>query len=106
MHVIDVPFFRSISHDVYCSTVGEVDNLKCPSLDHEIQKVIRSYSVRGFSIVLIAVDIEFKSLKDRNQAGMKFNVVSKEEHAPTIDIYHRVIEERFHLCCAMFPFKS
>ena len=46
IHVNDVPFLTSVSHDMHCGTIGAADNLKCPALKYEIRKVIRSYSVR------------------------------------------------------------
>ena len=106
MHVNEVPLLTSISYDVNYGSVGVLDNLKCPALEYEIQKAIRNYSVKVSSSVLIAVDIQFKSLKDLNQVGMKFNVASKEEHAPIIERYHRVIEERCHCCYSMLPFEN
>ena len=101
----DVPFLTCVSHNVHCGTMLAADNLKCPTLEHDIRKMIRSYSVRGFNIVLIAVDIKLKILKDLNQTGVKFNIVSKEEHAPTIKRHHRVIEKIFRCCHAILPFK-
>ena len=74
----NVPFFTSISHDVHHGSVGSVDNLKCPAIKHDIRKVIIIYSVRELNAVLISVDIKFKNLKDRDQAGVKFNMVSKK----------------------------
>ena len=63
MNVSDVPFLKLSSHGALCSAVGVVENLKFPSLEHEIQKVIRSYSVRGLNEVLIEVHIQFKILQ-------------------------------------------
>ena len=85
VHANDVPFLTSIIHDVHHGIVVKVEKLKFPALEYGIQKVIRSYSVRVFNIVLISVDIKSKSLKDRDEAGVKFNVVSKEEHALNIE---------------------
>ena len=54
---------------------------------------------------MITVDVQFKSLKDRNRHGVKFNVVSKDEHTPFIEQCHRVIEERSRCYHAMMPFE-
>ena len=99
-------FLKYISHYVHYGSVIEVDNLKCPAIEHEILKVIRCYSVRGFNAVLILVDIQFNILKERDHVGAKCNVFSKEERAPTIERSHRVIEERWRCYCAMLPFKN
>ena len=56
--------------------------------------MIRSYSVRLFNVAIIAEDIQFKMLKDRNDLDAKFNVTSEEKHTPIVELYHRVIEER------------
>ena len=105
MHLNDVPFLISVSHDFRCGTAGAVDNLKCHILESELSNVVRCYRVREFNVVLITVDIQFKSLKDRNKIGVKFNVVSKGEHAPIIERFHRLIEEQCRCYYAMLLFE-
>ena len=80
-----------------------VDNIICTALEKELINVIRCYVVRGFNIILITVDMQFKSLKDRNKVGVKFNVVSKSEHASIIEQYYRVIEEQHRCYYSMLP---
>lgn len=102
----DVPFLTSISHDAHYGTACAVKNMTCPALEHELRKIVRSYGVRGFSIVVMHADKQFSSLKDRNNVGVPFNIVSKGEHAPVIERYHRVLEERARCYYAMVPYDS
>ena len=43
---------------------------------------------------MITVDIQFKSLKDRNAYGAQFNVVSRDEHILKIERWYCVVKER------------
>ena len=58
----DVPFLTSIYEHVHYGIVRAVHNLKCPSLEDGLKKVIRSYAMRGLRIILIAVDPQLKTL--------------------------------------------
>ena len=62
--------------------------------------------MRGFIVVLIAVEIQFKRVKDRDQVGAQFNVASKEENMTIFERYHRAIEERYRYYHTMLPFKN
>ena len=64
MHLNKVLFLTSISHDIHCRTVDAVDNMTCTALEKELINVIRCYMVRGFNVILITADAQFKSLKD------------------------------------------
>ena len=55
--------------------------------------VSRSYAVRGFGIIAIFVDIQFKALKDTHNFDVIFNVVSREEDMLKIECSHRVVKE-------------
>ena len=94
MHVNDVPFLTSISNHLHYGTSKAVDNLKAPTLEDGLKNVIRSYAIRGFSIGMIFLDIQFKSLKDRNVLGVTVCIVSRGEHVKQIERFHRAIEER------------
>ena len=76
MHVNNIPFLMSISDNIHYRTADAIDNLQCPTLEAQINKVIGKYTVRGFCIRMIAVGIQLKSLKDRNACNTQFNVVS------------------------------
>ena len=80
MYVNNIPFLTSISESIHYGTADAVDNLQCPTLKAQLKKVLGKYTVRGFCIKVIAADIQFKSLKDRNAYEALFNIVSRDEH--------------------------
>ena len=104
MHVNNIPFLASILDNIHYGTADAINNLQCPTLEAQINKVIRKYTVRGFCIKMITVDIQFKSLKDRNACTTLFNIVSREEYVPKIERWHRVVKERMRCYFAMAPF--
>ena len=53
---------------------------------------------------MVVVDMQFKSLKDRNLLGATVNVVSKEEHTSKVERWHRVIKELGRCYYAILPF--
>ena len=85
MHVNDVPFLTTISSNMHYGTISTLNNLECASLEFELKNVGRSYALRGFRISMIVVEIQFKSLKDRNLLGIVVHVVSKEEHESKVE---------------------
>ena len=101
MCVNDVPFLTSMSNHLHHGSSSAVDNLKTPTLEEGLRNIIRCYNVRGFSISIIFVDIQFKFLKDRNVLGVTINVVSRGEQVKQIERFHRLIEERCRCYCAM-----
>ena len=102
----NVPFLRSISKYSYYRTVTSVGKFKCMLLKSQMKNVIRSYYVGGLRIVVIGMDIKFKALNDRNECGVEFNVVSREEHDPKIEHCHRVAKERFRCFSIITPFDN
>jgi len=68
--------------------------------------VICSYAIRGFSIGIIFLDIQFKSLKDRNVLGVTVCIVSQGEHVKQIERFHRLIEEHCRCYYAMQSYNS
>ena len=85
LHRNDAPFLTSISNHIHHGTFNAVDNLKVDALEVGLKNAIRSYAVRGFSISVIFVDIQFKALKDRNVLGVTVSVVSRGEHMKQIE---------------------
>ena len=94
LHVNRLPFLASISKNIHYSTIDALDNMRIPTMESTIRQLMRSYSVRGFNVVAIHVDIQFKSISDRNVLGPTVNVVSRGEHVPEIERFIRVMKER------------
>ena len=59
LHVNDVPFLTSISNHFHHGTCKAVDNMQASSLEEGLKNVIRSYAIRGFSIGIIFLDVQF-----------------------------------------------
>ena len=92
MHANDTPFLTTISENACHGTITIVNNLKWHALEFELKNVIRSHKVRGFSIVLLVVDMQFKSLTDRNLLGMAINYFSREDYLMKVERLHRLIK--------------
>ena len=104
LHVNNMPFFTSISNHMHYGTANAIDNMKVETLEKYLQSLMRCYATRGFELVVILVDIHFKTLKDRNKVGTVIRIVSRGEHVKHIERFHRVIEERARFYFAMVPF--
>jgi acetolactate synthase regulatory subunit len=52
--------------------------MKIPNMENEIKRIIRLYTVRGFNIKYILVDIQFKAIKDRGNLEAIVNVAAME----------------------------
>ena len=80
--------------------------MEAQTLEIGLKAIMHSYAVRGFSVGVIFLDIQFKCVKDRNQLGVLVNVVSKGEHVKLIERYHRLIEKRCRCDYAILPYDS
>ena len=94
MHVNRLPFLVSISKNIHYSTVDALDNIKTVTMETALKRLLRCYNVWGFRVAFIHVDIQFKSISDRNELGPTVNVVSRGEHVPEIERMIRVFKER------------
>ena len=104
MFANDVLLLTSVSHDMHCGIISAVDNLTCPTLEIELCNIFYSYLARVFNVLLIMVELKFKSLRYRNRVGVKINELHRGEHAPVIERFHRVAEERCRCYFAKLPF--
>ena len=66
IHVNDVLFPTSISNHIYYWTSNVVDNMNAKMLEVGLINIIKSYAIRGFSVGVMFLDIQFKCVKDRN----------------------------------------
>ena len=65
MHINRIPFLTSLSRKIHCDTVSAPADMKIPTMESCIKKIILSYSICGFHVTVIHVDIQFKAMKDR-----------------------------------------
>ena len=77
MHVNRIPFLTSLSRKIHYGTVSALTDMKIPTMESYIKKIIRSYSVRGFHVTVIHVDIQFKAIK-----GQKLMILIKPYFNP------------------------
>ena len=83
MHVNQIPFLVSISRNIHYGTCHALTSMKIPVMEDIMKKVVKSYRSRGFNVVMINVDIQFKPIDDRNSIpGVKINVCGRGEHIP------------------------
>ena len=80
--------------------------MKADTLEKGLRSLMRCYTTRGFKVVVMLVDVQFKTLKDRNKLGTVVNIVSRGEHVKQIERFRRVIEERTRCYFDMVPFGS
>ena len=106
MHVNQIPFLVSISRNIHYGTAHVLSSMKIPVMENIMKKVVGSYRSRGFNVVMINVDIQFKPIEDRNTIpGVKINVCGRGEHIPEIERFLRVIKERARCYFAMLPYR-
>lgn len=62
MHVNKIPFLVTVSKHIHFITVNALENMKMITMAEVLRQVKSSYSIQGFNIILIHVDIQFKAL--------------------------------------------
>ena len=80
LHINDIPFLTSISNYIHYSTANTGSNMKANTLELGLQNIVRFCAICRFNIVIILVDIQFKSLKNRNKISVMINIMSKGEY--------------------------
>ena len=85
IYINNMLFIISISNNIHYRIISAIANLKCSLLESELQSVVRSYAIRSFKIILIGVDIQFKTLKDQNLVGIPINIVARDKYVPKIE---------------------
>ena len=104
--VNNVTFLTSTSNHMHYGTSNAIDNLKIIPLEEGSKNAIQWYVLRGFKVVAVLVDIQFKCLKDRNKLRTPVNVVIRGEHVKQIERFHRMIDERVRWHFSMLPFNA
>ena len=107
-----IPYFATLSLRICFLSVTHLSNRKIPSIFKALKNMHNYYLQRGFQIVFIKGDGEFKPLEDLIQSelygGPKMNLASANEHVPEIERKIRVIKERtravrYSLPCNAIP---
>ena len=90
IHVNYAPFITYVSNYAYYGTFNIFDNIKGVNLEQGIQNIIRCYAVRGFNVVVVMLDMQFKCIKDSNCLVVLVNIVIIGEHVKRIELFHRL----------------
>jgi hypothetical protein len=99
-----IPYFATLSMKICFLSVTHLSNRKIPTIFKAFKAMHNYYLQRGFQIVYIKGDGEFKPLKDLIESelfgGPAMNLTSANEHVPEIERKIRVIKER--LCAIIY----
>jgi hypothetical protein len=106
MFVNKIPFFVTISRGIKFGTCEMIKNRKASTLMTAIKQVLMIYKKRGFTVKMIAMDMEFKPLRGQlSEAGVELNTSSNDEHVPEIERHNRTLKERMRCVYNMLPFQ-
>jgi hypothetical protein len=102
-----IPYFATLSMKICFLSVTHLSNRKIPTIFKALKAMHNYYLQRGFQIVFIKGDGEFKPLKDLVESelfgGPTMNLTSANEHEPTIERKIRVIKERLRAIIYSLP---
>ena len=77
LHANNVTFIASMSEYAHYGTTSAVDNMKCETLELELQNIVRFYAVRGFRVILLMVVVKFNNLKYLNKVGIPISTIGR-----------------------------
>ena len=102
-----VPYFATLSLRICFLSVTHLSNRKIPTIFKALRAMHNYYLQRGFQIVFIKGDGEFKPLEvlieSELYGGPKMNLTSANEHVPEIERKIRVIKERVRAIVYSIP---
>ena len=102
-----IPYFATLSLKICFLSVTHLSNRKIPTIFKALRAMHNYYLQRGFQIVFVKGDGEFKPLEALIESelygGPKGNWTSANEHDPTIERKIRVIKERVRAIIYSMP---
>ena len=102
-----VPYFATLSLRICFLSVTHLSNRKIPTIFKALRAMHNYYLQRGFQIVFVKGDGEFKPLEALIESelygGPKMNLTSANEHVPEIERKIRVIKERVRAIVYSIP---
>ena len=104
-----VPYFATLSLHLCYLTVTHLSNRKIPTIFAALKAMHNYYLQRGFQIVFVKGDGEFKPLEalmSELYGGPTLNLASANEHVPDIERKIRVIKERVRAVAYGMPFNA
>ena len=90
-----IPFMLTVARLLLMGTAENIPSTKSTYTIKAIKSVTQLYNKRGFKIVRILLDRQFKHLRgELATMGINVNIISTEEHVPKIERYIRTVKER------------
>jgi hypothetical protein len=105
--VNNIPFFVTYSLHICFPLVTHMQNQKAITIFKALKSIHTYYLQRGFQIVFIEGDGEFKPLEDGMSelyGGPALNLISANKHVPKVERKIRVIKERSRAVIYSKPF--
>ena len=108
MHVNGNAYFVAISKHIKHISLVPASSMNKATMLSCIDKVIKAYDHRGFTVKRMHMDNAFKWLQDDLRGGSRnidLNIVAANEHEPNIERCIQHIKERCRCAYASIPFK-
>jgi hypothetical protein len=107
-YVNQMPFFHTNSKNIMYQTTQWLPNWEVSSYIKALEVVFQIYHRAGFKITYICADQEFEQvlLPLRDEFDFNMNLVSAQEHVPTVERSIRVVKERIRATIHGMPFKA
>ena len=102
-----IPFFHTLSQNLYFGTVQNVPDSKSKTILSSLTLVIKLYASRGFRIRVVNGDNAFEPLREGlSEMAITLNITAAKEHVPCIERRQRVIKERCQAIRHSLPFTT
>ena len=101
-----IPYFATLSLRICFLSVTHLTNRKIPTIFSALWAMHNFYLQKGFQIVFIKGDGEFKPLEEKMSelfGGLTMNLASANEHVPDIEQKIQVIKERVRAVVYSMP---
>ena len=99
-----VTVFHSISRKLGYRTVSFPTNRTAGSILSELQDIYRIYNARGFKIIEIHADNEFKKI-EKNILPIRLRTVGVDEHVPEVERSIQTLKNESRSVCHAMPYK-
>ena len=103
LYVQSIPFFHTISDKIKFRTVTRIRDRLQPTLQTSIVEVIQLYHARGFKVVSIRGDGEFKFM-EQSLPGIHFEPCPADAHVPDVERSNQTIKADIRTHSHALPF--
>jgi len=108
MFVNNMPYFTSISRDIYYRTANRMPSRTADSLYQAVDEVFRVYNSNKFTVSTVYSDNEWKPIFDevKDNLGVTMIYSSAQAHVPEAERNNRTIKERIRATFHRLPYKA